>query len=662
MTLLASCGAPDVRGVTITTHYVPDCAPPEEDAPEQLELIALGDFDRSNDSVAIVESDAAEQVLRLPWNTRAAELSALSDRSFWGSGELDARSRIPILLWQKNRACRLGPELGGAADADEGWMLAASLGLGTVIALGPGEGGRAPASGVLVDLGDASATPIPATTGAPLQPGSTGVDSAGTEPGDALEAPREHATLSELGAGFLLAGGLDPSAGRPSSAAWRIQSVRGDLEASGFSLATPRARHAALSLSRGRTLLIGGESEDGAALASVEVISDDGRETPLLDLLATPRIDPQALLLDGSRVLVGGGFTWAGPEGAAGARRPIASVEFVSTDLAQVADPPVELEPAALDRAFAPIAAGAALAVGGCGAPEAGAKCIACEAGGCVSRRVWWIDPQGEAHALEPLPEELAVARPALVAGAEGAPWLVAGTAIGRFDPWAGRFTIVDVTLPVSGGGLIGRPQALGTGAFVWLHREADTVGLLGLYHSQRGRFTQDIAPLLIGGTQGIVPHRPPTAAEGNATALFHSTSGGLRLMGSAAAVSIADTDYENFTLELALESGPPPLLRLTGADTALSAGSTFGGLDCPWPDLEVRAEADTSSATRLVVRRSGSRVQLGVAAAAAAQAGVEPFRDACQRALPERVSIQIVGTRAGTTALSRIEIRRSVD
>jgi len=39
--------------VAIGAHYVPACAPTVASAPTQLELIALGDFDRSNDSVSI---------------------------------------------------------------------------------------------------------------------------------------------------------------------------------------------------------------------------------------------------------------------------------------------------------------------------------------------------------------------------------------------------------------------------------------------------------------------------------------------------------------------------------------------------------------------------------------------------------------------------------
>jgi hypothetical protein len=60
-------------------------------------------------------------------------------------------------------------------------------------------------------------------------------------------------------------------------------------------------------------------------------------------------------------------------------------------------------------------------------------------------------------------------------------------------------------------------------------------------------------------------------------------------------------------------------------------------------------------------VRRTGDGVRLSMDPGTSAST---PTGEAtpCRRALPERVGIQLVGTRAGTTELSRIEIRRSVD
>jgi hypothetical protein len=122
---------------------------------------------------------------------------------------------------------------------------------------------------------------------------------------------------------------------------------------------------------------------------------------------------------------------------------------------------------------------------------------------------------------------------------------------------------------------------------------------------------------------------------------------------------SVADTDYANFTLELSLASGPPPLLKLVAAGTALDASESFGGLECPWPDFEAPDGQDLPSVMRLRVQRAADRVWLELASNdPGALAPAEP----CQRSLPERVRVQLVGTPAGTTQITRVEIRRSIE
>jgi hypothetical protein len=388
-------------------------------------------------------------------------------------------------------------------------------------------------------------------------------------------------------------------------------------------------------------------------------------------------VAPQAVLLGRNRILVGGGYVTT----ADGARQPIDSVEFLSTDLTDVVDAPFPLTPAALDRAFVALGSLVALAVGGC-KPSAGeVDCIPC-AEGCISRDVWWIDPQGSPHPLEPLPAALAAPAPRLVPGAGGRPWLLAGGRLGHFDPWLGRFVIADAGRPVpSETRLLGQPLPINPGLFAWLEATPSGVELVGFYHSQRGRYAQDVAPLLVGSADGVVPHQPPS--EAGPGRLAYSVARGLELSGSAAVVAVADTDYAAFTLELSLASGPAPLIQLVAIDGDDDAA--FGGFDCPWPTLDSSGELAAGSTVdagdgddpgeraseragdraaepppvRLRVERSLDRVRLerlegGVA--------VEPRPEPCRRALPERVSIQLVGTPAGVTRLSRIEIRRSIE
>lgn len=642
LALSSGCGSEPAGRMEIAAHYVPACSPAPESAPAQLELVALGDFDRDNESVAILASDSSSISIDLPAATRAAQLGTLGEGGFWGSGTLGAHNELPILLWPRGRACpltRFDDALDGAGSQTRGaggWSLAASARLEALLASRP----LASGSGLewtFVDLDDARALVL--TDGAPRW-------------------PRAQASLSELGDGLVLAGGIEPGDGRASARAELFDPALERFTDESLALSVPRARHAALGLPAGQSLLIGGVSDTGQALRSVEVLArGPARSSRVFDLLEQPRVEPSAVRLGQDRILVGGGYGL----NDSGGRIPLERVEFLSTDFSDVTEPSIELRPAAFDRAFVALGAGAALAAGGCApeacAPEAcGGACVACE-GGCVSSAVWWIDPLGTAHPIEPLPPTLSVARPQLVAGAGGSPWIIADGRLGRFDPWLARFVPVDAGRTSAGAQVLGDAVAVRAGWFAWFEASPAGAELLGFFHSQRGPYTQDIAPLLVGGADGVLPHLPPTSGDG-AVRLRYSPASGLELAGAAAVVSIADTDYAEFTLELSLSSGPPPLLSLVTASGA-PTDAALGGIDCPWPDEDPARAPTPDAPTRLRVERILDRVRLERLVDGLP---IEPRPEPCQRSLPERVGIQLVGTPAGTTALARIEVRRSVD
>ena len=635
--LLAGCDSAPEK-VAIVAHYVPACAPATDSAPAQLELVALGDFDRSNDSVSILSSDVKLEALALPPETRAVELSTLGARGYWGTGELDPRQQIPVLLWPRESACQIG-ELPALAD-DAQWLFGASAQASRVYCLAglPDQAGDAP--GLELDLSTAQLTQLASD--------------------QHLAAPRRFASLSELGEQLVIAGGIDPGGSQHRADAELFDPVTQQFQSERRTLAVARARHAALNLPSGSTLLIGGESEGGRALASVELLSPDPTRAPrALELLATPRIQPSALLLSDGRILVGGGYAWAAsatdPQAA---RQPIGSVEFLSFDLTDSAggSAPIRLEPAALDRAFVEIAAGSALAVGGCDPLQRAGECLACgSGGGCISRDVWWIDAQGSAHALEPLPAEFASAQPQLVPAADGSPWLLANGRLARFDPWQARFVAADDVVSAALSPQLA-PLALGPGLFLWLQQNGDALGLFGLHASQRGPWTQDVAPLLVGSGLGVVPHLPPSSSpQANSASLRYVTATGLELAGATAAAGIADTDYASFTLDLTLAAGPAPLLRLAGTGTAAGESASFGGLECAWPDF---GAPEANGPVLLRVQRRGDLVSLLLPSAAAESASPPA---PCRRPLPERVRIELLGTPLGTTRLTRVEIRRSL-
>jgi len=638
--LLASCDSSAPERVAIVAHYVPACAPSLDSAPSQLELIALGDFERSNDSVSIVPSNASLRDLALPRDTRAVELSTLGDRGYWGTGALDTHNQIPVLLWPREQPCELAQLTAPGANSE--WLFGASSDSAQLFCLAaqPEAVGSASA-GVSIDLGTAQVSEL--------------------SPGQGLGSPRRFASASALGARIVVAGGIEPESNRHRSDAEIFDPVQHGFQSERLNLAVPRARHAALGLPSGATLLIGGESEDGDALASVELISPDaGRTARALLLLGTPRIQPSALLLGDGRILVGAGYAWAASaRDPRAARQPIASVEFLSSDLTDRSSTPIRLEPAALDRAFVELAAGSVLAVGGCDPLGRESECLPCGNGpGCLSRDVWWIDPQSTLHVLEPLPVELVAAEPKLVAAAEGSPWLLANGRLARFDPWQARFVAVADVLFNPLTAQRPEPLALGPGLFVWLQQNADSIDLRGLHSSQRTRLTQDVAPLLLGSGRGIVPHRPPTGAAADGEVILrYGVASGLELSGSTAVASIADTDYASFTLDLILAGGPAPLLRLAGASGAAGESVSFGGLECAWPDFSA---PEAAGPARLRVQREADAVWLLLATPAGTP--TEALAAPCRRALPERVRIELLGTPLGTTRLTRIEIRRSIE
>ena len=623
--LSGGCNSATAARVEIAAHYVPACAPSAQSAPAQLELIALGDFDRTNDSVLILGSDAARAGVALPEGTRAAELNTLGGEVYWGNGSLDAHNQLSILLWPRARACALA-RFDAAPEGGGSWLLGASDRLHALLAA------SSAAAPLYVDLAVASEVPLEGAFG-PRQ-------------------PRESASLSELGDRLVLAGGVDPTSGRTLADAELFDPALGRFDAATSELSLARSRHAALSLPGGRTLLIGGQSETGRPLGSVEVLSSDGeRFSRVFELLQTPRVSPRALLLGPTRILVGGGYDFD----AEGARQPINSVEFVSTDFSAVTELPIRLAPAALDRAFVSLGAGAALAVGGCELGASEPPCIPC-GGGCVSRDVWWIDAQGGEHRLESLPDTLSVAQPWLVPGADGSPWLIAEGRLARFNPWTTRFEAVDAGRGAASARVLGEPVAIRPGLFAWLEENERGVELVGLFHNQRGPYAQDVAPLLAGSAQGLVPNRPPaTDAE---LRLSYAAARGLELSGSSAVVSIADTRYAAFSVELNLVEGPPPLIKLVGGD-APDDGAAFGGLECPWPEIEAPDPTDPRSAVRLRVQRVLDEVRLERLIDGAA---VEPRPQPCAAALPERVGIQLLGTRDGVTRIGRLEVRRSLE
>lgn len=582
----------------VRLHSLPRCDVPDALARGPLTLVALGDFAPSNESAEVLPLDAARAPLRFPSATRAALAELGTPRAFSGYGERRGEAGLDLLLWPREKTCTVWEPArsAGYPGRAAGQALAFSPELGLVLAAG----GDDP---LVTD----------AIIGAAVFDVATGVANAvDSRTGGALLEPRAFASATAFGPGFLVAGGQRPVAGVQESeltlnaSAEVFDAARGRFTGEPIALIGSRTRHAAVALSDGRTLLIGGRSKfgsDSIAQYQLEFVDPQTLRASVGDVI-TARIDPLALTLSDGRILVAGG---TGGDGAP--VQPVA--EWLSSE-GKLTRTRLSLDVAPrFERAFVAISGGGALAVGGCeDRPQTSdadrAACTLACARGCPpldGYDAWWIDADGGAT---PIPlDGIAAPRPVLLPGSDGRPWLVAAAAgdpstprLFRFNPWAQRFEAVfvgnDVVLPRAGRAL---PVAFDRDAFSWAGDESGKGVLLGLRLGSRSRFAQDLALVLAPDADDVTrpAHLVPSRPSGDAV----SYDGALTLRSSDVSVQVADTDYADVTVELTLRSEAAPLVEL--------GTSVLGAAPCPWPDGNERG-GDFDKPT---VVRHATRVEL---------------------------------------------------
>lgn len=536
---------------------------------------ALGDFDPTPTTAEALDSTLRGRVMGFPDETRALVAELIAPGGAWlGLAEEERPDGdFDVLLWPKDERCELGHAPAYPASAG-GQAL-----------------GWSSASGVLLVAGELTSTADSAR--ALYFDARRGVASeveGGMVPG------RAFATVTPFGDALIVAGGLDPrtsSSGAPADGRPIASGVVFEPETGRFDrarlvpLSVARARHAAVVLPSGETLLVGGVGEGGVALGSLDAISPRDRAPREVGLatLAEARVAPVALTLDDGRILVAGG---TGRDGA-----PVGRLEFLSADASQASFGSTSVPPR-FDRAFVAMPGGGALAVGGC-ATRGGTGC----------RDAWWITPEGVAERLPDLPVE--TPHPALVPAANGAPWLVAGPddarELLRFDPWQAAFVVPPGRPRAAPAAELPAPLALDPGAFVWLARGAEGLALEGLRFDTRGRFAFDVAPLFtalppdgsfpVSQAAHVAPDRSPV--RDGAEARFAPTSG-LTLEGDDATALITDARYLTVELRITLGAGSPPRV--------LAGERILGGADCPWPEgseetLELELVPGSATLTR---------------------------------------------------------------
>lgn len=667
--------------VSVGAHSLPGCPVPnrgpQDPSPFRLTLTALGDFPKSNfDLETDIGPDADGR--QLSFNSATTGVDAVATdtvASFVGHSERRHADAIDVVMWPSAQACPLAATANGAYP-----------GSGAGQALGFG----ASAGIVLVAGEDAS------------DERSENALTFDTERGDVAAIAREHgtlhvsrafATVSEFGDSLLVAGGTNPSeASSPVDAASTAEvftPASGGFEPELIELWSRRAHHAALRLpTTGETLLIGGVAPDSAStgpgqlLHQLEAISPLTRSSSITDLgvLTLGRMDPTALLLSDGRILVGGGH------GSGADRAPVGTVEELSPDTKNHLN--VEL-PERESRTFAPLPGGGALSVASC-APTLRNDCIcvAANGGDCDESDpsapwidAWWIDPEGNVAPVGLAPNSgLSLcptpAKPLLVAGSDGSPWLVSANdadtpaCLFHFEAWpedapsagdspatsdpADRPRLIATTLTLDPApDPRSPPVAVGPDAFVWISAAG---GLYGARLGHRGPLTRDEFSLLASDPSApfrpehLVPDRDPrlslaTAEDGSNTPAVRYARPKLTLAPAVPPVTLwaADTLYEDVTVSLQIDApsgGAVPALPLL----TLASDTTGESVACAWPPFP----AGAAQPFAVTATRRGETVTL-----------VTPGADATTCSAP--AGSLAVGVRAGSaaTTLSDFELAR---
>jgi hypothetical protein len=411
-----------------------------------------------------------------------------------------------------------------------------------------------------------------------------------------LLVPRTNASVTAWSGGAVVAGGVPLEANGPTFELYDASA--GDFDGKTYSLSEPRARHGAVVLANGQTLLVGGVDLDGNVLASLEAIDPVAQRarTGGLALLAVPRADPVVLRLASGEILVAGGVDATG--------LPVSTLEWLTADGSE-REKTRELV-SAPHESFVALAAGGALAVIAPSVPAAGFQ------------NVWVISADGDFEAATPIDGSLSDAR--LFAGTEQSPLLWTGDRWLVWQPWAGAFTALAPAIGASGpsaasvaspiASLIVSPEA---GLGVWV----DATTVHALRSGTRGPYatTPASSPLLLTGTAFTAPDR---LATGGAVT-FDPTVGATLQPG--ASVFVTDATFGSFALDADTPGKLPPSIVLrddAGNETVLDAAS------CPLaPGNAIHVERDANGVRASVdggalapctaAPASAARVSIGV-------------------------------------------------
>lgn len=521
----ASCSAKDVVVDVPIAAYVPAACGNANGA--QVTFTGLGDYPQTSQAAETVALGSTGFALTaLPPDAREVVLSPLTDASAWsGTALVPDAGPLGILTLPLGRACHLTAPVNLAGDPGA--------------AVGPIDpthvllvGGTVPP--FVVDLGDGAITQL----------------------AQALMPPRDYATVSLFGGGVLIAGGADPTTPGEQAQATAVVYTPGasaaSLRAGTFSSpinlpAGQRKQHAAVTLADGRTLLVGGVSDDGSFVTAIEVFDPTKAGSNPVTILTTaalhvPRTSPTVLALSNGEVLIGGGFGKGGT--------PVASVEWLAPDLSWIGSQ--LLCSAGSEQGFAATEGGAVLAV--MGPSPATATCS----------NVHLLRPSAieEAPALVPPPLKVR-----LFPGAQASPVLVTDASTLRWNPWSATFAplaqgAAGLSLPTTA------YLAPSPGLALWLGEDGN---VWTLRFDTHGVYATDFAhgPYLITDDLFTAPDRLPGSD------VSFTVAGGASLA-NGATVWLTDATFEHVAASVTLRHGGAAefVLRDPSGDEATCAVS----------------------------------------------------------------------------------------
>ncbi|HEY2510211.1 MAG TPA: hypothetical protein VGI39_05125 [Polyangiaceae bacterium] len=584
--LEAACGGGgQVESRTVTLHVPASCAPRVTPSPPFALFYPFGDFQPSGDVTSLPLDRVGDALSGVPSDARelVVDVTDSTDGEWAAHALVPSAGDVDLLLLPSRSPCALTGTLDARGDA----ALAALDPAHLLIAGGSGTGGAIPTT-VVVDLARGS-----------LQTLASG-----------LLVPRVHPTATAWSGGGLVAGGVRPDTGETVASAEVYSTASGDFDGVPIPLSQARARHAAVTLTTGQTLLVAGVGGSGDLLASMEIVDASvGRARTAGLATVVKRADPVAIRLASGEILVAGGVDASGA--------PVSTLEWFTPDGTEPSRQTQTLV-ASTRSAFIALPAGGALAVIAPDAPVSGFQ------------NVWVLSADGGLEAATPIDGALSDVH--LFAGTEGEPVLWTGDRWLVWQPWSGAFTAL--------AGAIGAPGPTGDpsaspepGLGAWLDGttvHALRVGTRGPYAS-----TPTSSPLLVTDPSFTAPDR--LVLPGETAPISFDPTGGLALA-SGASVFVTDATYAAFTLDAETPGGTPPSIVLRDASTGTE--SVLDATACP-----VKAGAT------LHVERSGSAVRVSVDGGASVACAVVPAPDA-------RLSVGFRGTASGSRVRSVVVAR----